>query len=150
MSQDKTSPPPGQAAQPEPARPAGDPPVASQKKRLLVVDDEHLVARSVMRMLQSEHQVELAGSVGEARRRLAAAPAFDAVLCDLMMPDGTGMDLFDWLGEAQPALASRMVFMTGGAFTKGASDFLARVPNPRLDKPFTPQALRDAVRAALK
>lgn len=123
---------------------------AVEKKRLLVVDDEPLVARSVVRMLSSEHLVEVASSVGQARERLGAAPAFDAVLCDLMMPDGTGMDLFAWLDQSQPALAGRVVFMTGGAFTSAAADFLSRVPNKRLEKPFTPKALREAVRAALE
>ena len=132
-------------------QPAASPSVAPvQKKRLLVIDDEPLVARSVVRMLSPEHQVEVAGSVGQARELLGGTPAFDAVLCDLMMPDGTGMDLFEWIGAAQPALAGRVVFMTGGAFTNAAADFLARVPNRRLEKPFTPKALREAVRSALE
>ena len=38
-----------------------------------------------------------------------------------------------------------MVFLTGGAFTPAARAFLERVPNPRMDKPFDPGALRELV-----
>jgi CheY-like chemotaxis protein len=57
----------------------------------------------------------------------------------------TGMALHDKLKAEAPALASRMIFLTGGAFTRDASDFLDRVPNARLEKPFSPAQLRMAV-----
>jgi signal transduction histidine kinase/CheY-like chemotaxis protein len=146
------APPPAPAPAPQvgsgPLQPS--PPAASGRARLLVVDDEPLVARSLVRMLGGEHDVEVAASVAEARARLGQAPAVDAVLSDLMMPDGTGMDLFEWLGSAHPALARRVIFMTGGAFTDAATAFLARVPNRRLEKPFVPAEVRSAVREALQ
>jgi CheY-like chemotaxis protein len=135
-------------APPKPLPPS--PPGKSGRARILVVDDEPLVARSLVRMLSADHDVEVAGSVSEARIRLVQAPAVDAILSDLMMPDGTGMDLFDWLGPLQPALAPRVIFMTGGAFTDAAASFLARVPNRRLEKPFVPVDVRAAVQEALR
>jgi FixJ family two-component response regulator len=39
----------------------------------------------------------------------------------------------------------RTVFMTGGAFTPQAREFLAKTDRPRLEKPFTEQQLRDAI-----
>ena len=71
---------------------------------------------------------------------------FDVILCDLMMPQMTGMDLHRALSEQIPEQAGRMVLLTGGAFTPGAVSFLDRVPNRRLDKPFDPARLRAAVR----
>ena len=115
-----------------------------------MVDDEALVARSLVRMLSGEHEVEVASSVAQARVRLGQAPAIDVILSDLMMPDGTGMDLFEWLGHTQPALGRRVIFMTGGAFTDAATSFLERVPNRRLEKPFVPAEVRAAVREALQ
>ena len=126
------------------------PPATSGRGRLLVVDDEALVARSLVRMLSGEHEVEVASSVAQARVRLGQAPAIDVILSDLMMPDGTGMDLFEWLGHTQPALGRRVIFMTGGAFTDAATSFLERVPNRRLEKPFVPAEVRAAVREALQ
>jgi hypothetical protein len=51
------------------------------------------------------------------------------------------MDLGDALARELPEQAERMVFMTGGAFTAAAAEFLERVPNPRLDKPLDLQRL---------
>ncbi len=52
------------------------------------------------------------------------------------MPEMTGMDVYEALKESDPDLTSRIIFMTGGTFTRRARDFLASIPNPALDKPF--------------
>jgi len=113
------------------------------------VDDEPLVGRAVARVLAAEHEVVTRTSAREALAELLGGAGFDVVLCDLMMPEMTGMEVHARLARDAPALAARLVFLTGGAFTPAARDFLDRVPNPRLEKPFDPQALRDAVASAL-
>lgn len=80
--------------------------------------------------------------------RLAREP-FDAILCDVMMPELTGAEFHAELVVRHPALARRVVFMTGGAFTEEARRFLDRVPNPRLDKPFDARGLRAALGTVL-
>jgi hypothetical protein len=52
------------------------------------------------------------------------------------MPEVTGMEIHDELSRRVPDQANRMVFLTGGAFTAGAREFLDTVPNPRIEKPF--------------
>ena len=74
-----------------------------------------------------------------------ADPVFDVVLCDLMMPELSGMDFYARLQQAWPSMAERVIFLTGGAVSTRAAQFLDRVPNPRLDKPFDPTVLRRAV-----
>ena len=115
---------------------------------VLVVDDEPLVARSIGRALQREGPVVLVGSAEEARGLLEARERFGAVVCDLMMPGMTGMDLFEWVEARDPALAARFVFVTGGAFTQRARSFLERTGAPCVDKPFDAGKLREAVRQA--
>jgi PAS domain S-box-containing protein len=122
----------------------GAAPLAPGAARVLVVDDEPLVGRAVARILSPPHQVTVAVSGQEALDRLAQEP-YDVVLCDLMMPGLTGMDVHQRLIEQAPALADRMIFLTGGAFTDSARSFLARVPNERLEKPFEPATLRQVV-----
>jgi len=61
----------------------------------------------------------------------------------------TGVDLYEELKRRDPAQADRMIFLTGGAFTPRAREFLSRVSNPKLEKPFDPQGLRNLVREAL-
>ena len=124
-----------------------DPAPALARCNVLVVDDEVILGRSVKRMLAREHEVTVTTSAQEALDLFKAGQAFDIILCDLMMPVMTGMDLYDELCRTQPALASRMVFVTGGAFTERARQFLEDSPNPRLEKPFDNQELRALVRS---
>ncbi|MGO8969657.1 MAG: hypothetical protein ACLQDQ_08800 [Myxococcaceae bacterium] len=56
------------------------------------------------------------------------------------------MELHHALCRNQPELAERMVFITGGAFTEAAVNFLERVAIRRMDKPFDPRALQALVR----
>ncbi len=72
------------------------------------------------------------------------------VLCDLMMPEMTGMEFFEHLGSLRPEYRSRVIFMTGGAFTESAQRFLAEVPNLRISKPFEVAALRELIAQVLE
>lgn len=110
--------------------------------RILIVDDEPMIGTTLRVLLSDDHDVVLAESGRDARERLEQ-DTFDLVLCDLMMPGVSGMDLHRWLADRSPPLARRMVFMTGGVFTDEAREFLDGVPNPRIEKPFdTKQLLR--------
>ena len=116
-----------------------------RRKRLLVVDDEPALGIMIQRMLSEELDVDVVTDGRGALAQLDADADYDAILCDIMMPEMTGMDLHAAVAERRPALAARFVFMTGGAFTPRAAEFLATVPNPRLDKPFDLDALRAVV-----
>ncbi len=115
--------------------------------RVLVVDDEAAIRKILTRALSPPHAVVLAASGREAKTILEQDPAFDVILSDLMMPEMTGMELHAWLVTQNPALARRCVFISGGAFTPSATDYLASVPNLRIDKPFDRTALRAVVEA---
>lgn len=77
--------------------------------------------------------------------RVEAGQRFDLILCDLMMPAMSGMDLHRELVRVAPDVAARVVFLTGGAITQRARDFLEGVSNPRLEKPIGIDALRNAI-----
>jgi len=104
--------------------------------RVLVVDDEVAVGSTLRLVLQREHDVQLATSGEEALQMLAAGTEYHAIVCDLMMPGMTGVDLYEAIRTAHPGLEERMVFMTGGALLAKTEDFLSRVKNPLLEKPF--------------
>jgi CheY-like chemotaxis protein len=72
----------------------------------------------------------------DALERITAGEHFDVILCDLMMPNMSGVQLFEEIRRVAPAIAPRVVFLTGGAFTASARELLERVSNPRLEKPF--------------
>jgi PAS domain S-box-containing protein len=114
------------------------------RRRVLVVDDEPVVGKSLRRLLP-EHDVAVATSAAEALAAIEGDPDLDVVLCDLMMPDVSGIELFHQLEARFPALARRVVFITGGAFTPEASAFLRAAGNPVLEKPFDLRRLRALV-----
>ncbi|MDQ2644412.1 MAG: PAS domain S-box protein [Myxococcota bacterium] len=104
--------------------------------RVLVVDDEVAVGSTLRLVLQREHDVQLATSGEEALRLIATGTQFHAIVCDLMMPGMTGADLYEAIRAAHPGLEQRMVFMTGGALLAKTEEFMSRVKNPLLEKPF--------------
>ena len=119
------------------------PPRSVSRARVLVVDDEPTVGRALKRAL-NEHDVSVAKS-GRAALGVCFEQKFDLVLCDLMMPEMTGMEFFEALQTRDPDLCDRIVFMTGGAFTKEAKDFLDSAGRPSIGKPFDLHRLRSVV-----
>ena len=122
------------------ARAKSEPPAETSPLRVLVIDDEPLIGEAVAALLSHAHHPTFALG-GEEGLERALEGEFDVVLCDLTMPYVSGMDLFARLREVRPALAARTVFMTGGATIPRVAEFLARVENPRIDKPFRVAAL---------
>jgi CheY-like chemotaxis protein len=123
---------------------------AGRGGRLLLVDDEPMILGALRRALAPDYQVT---SVSDGRRALAllaAGERYDAILCDLMMPEITGMDLFAEVRRLMPDQCERMIFVTGGAFTPRAREFLDRVPNARVEKPIDFQTLRILIRNLLR
>jgi CheY-like chemotaxis protein len=103
--------------------------------RLLVIDDDALVARTLARLLK-RHEVHVVTSGREALARLAEdGDNFDLVLCDLMMPDTTGMDVYEQVAQSLPSLAERFVFISGGGITERSRAFLAEHSDRVLPKP---------------
>jgi CheY-like chemotaxis protein len=117
--------------------------------RFLIVDDEAHIGEAMERMLSDEHDTVFVESGARAMKLLEQDQTFDGVICDLMMPDVTGMDLHNWLADRNRELANRMIFITGGAFTPRAKAFLNQVENPRLEKPFDPRNLKAWLRSLL-
>jgi CheY-like chemotaxis protein len=96
------------------------------------------------RVLDEDHDVVVATS-GEAALELLEQAPFDVVFCDLLMPTMSGMELYAEVRRRHPGQEKRIAFMTGGAFTPRAAQFLSQVPNPRIEKPFDLPAVRAIV-----
>src|SRR5690606_7476994 len=106
-----------------PPEPDADEIPPAKRPRVLLVDDEPMVRKVLGQVLSRRYDVVLAEGLTSATEELRARE-FDVVLCDMMMLDGTGVDVHAWVLEHQPALAPRMIFMTGGSFTPRARAFL--------------------------
>ena len=128
-----------------PVAPRPDPPPAitpSRRGRILVIDDDRaIVVAPQASPRRRACNIVAMDSAPAALARLTEGEPFDAILCDLMMPVMTGMELHEQLALTHPDAAAKIIFMTGGAFTPNAATFLAQVPNPIIEKPFDlPQA----------
>jgi CheY-like chemotaxis protein len=108
----------------------------TRRGRILIVDDEAKLALTLGMLLEEAHQVERCLQARVALERIRNGPPYDAILCDMMMPEMTGEQLYEAVLATDPEQARRIIFMTGGAFTEGARQFLERVRNPQLTKPF--------------
>jgi len=118
--------------------------------RVLVVDDEPLIGRSVSRMLAREHEVVATTDPRQALARLVGGEHFDLVLCDVMMPEMNGVEFLKELERQKPGAGEAIVFITGGPFTTGAQDFLEHSGRAQLQKPFELETLRDLLRQRLQ
>ena len=129
-------------------RPATLPPpsrTSGQRARVLVVDDEIAIGKAIRRILVTDHDVTLESDARAALERLTRE-TFDVVFCDLMMPNMSGMDFFDALASRSPDQAARIVFLTGGAFSRRSEEFLRESQNVCLPKPFSREAVSAVVR----
>jgi PAS domain S-box-containing protein len=132
--------PPAGRPRPTTPTPSAEPP--ARRGRIMVIDDEAAIARSIERILRAQHDVAVESDPRVALARLLAGERFDLIFCDLMMPDLSGMDLYDALAAARPEAAARVVFLSGGAFSPRARAFLDAATNPCLAKPFSVSTLR--------
>ena len=122
---------------------------AVRRGRILLVDDDDYIAATLGRLLERNFDLAMTTRSAQARDWLLRGDRFDVILCDLLMPELTGMELHDQLLLAAPDQANRMIFLTGGAFTTQVRAFLDRVSNPRLEKPFELKSLLVLINARL-
>ncbi|MEO7109473.1 MAG: response regulator, partial [Polyangiaceae bacterium] len=115
------------------------------RKRVLVIDDEPLICRAVQKSLLAEHDVMTHVSSRRALEEIRAGERFDVIFCDLMMPEMSGIDLYEALRLIAPELQSRIVFMTGGVLNERTRGFLVGTPNALLEKPLSSKNLRRCV-----
>ena len=115
------------------------------RARILLIDDEPMIGAAIRRILAKEHDVVVLTSAREAADRIAAGERFDVILCDLMMPEMTGMDLHEALVASAPDQAERMRFVTGGTFTDRARRFVDERPDLVIQKPFRASQLRKLI-----
>ena len=120
------------------------------RPRLLIVDDEEMIAGLLKRGLASQAYDVTVVHSGPAALTALGQERIDLVLCDLMMPEMNGEDVYREATRRWPELALRFVFVTGGAFTPQGRQFLASIDAPVLEKPFRLHQVREVVSSRLR
>jgi CheY-like chemotaxis protein len=118
-------------------------------RRILVVDDQPMLAKAIRRML-SGHDVTVAADAHEALAMIVSGERFDVIISDLMMPGMSGMELHAAIAALDSDQVAKMVFMTGGAFTPAAQQFFNEVGSPTLEKPFDRAGLLAVIEPLLR
>jgi signal transduction histidine kinase/ActR/RegA family two-component response regulator len=120
---------------------------AVQRRRLLAIDDEALLLKAYRRMLSTHHDIETTLGAKEALRLFGQDRTFDVVLCDLQMPEMSGSELYDAVKKRWPNLAQRFIFITGGACSQEARQFLESPGLISIHKPFQAAELLELIEA---
>lgn len=118
---------------------------------VLVIDDEPDMPRLLGRLLGKDRRIHFeSATTGAAGLQKLRAREYDLVFCDIMMPEVSGIDVYETLAVEQPAMAKRLVMMTGGVFTERATQFVERYQLEPLEKPFDVALLEGLVADALR
>lgn len=115
--------------------------------KVLVIDDEPGMPALVQRLLGDGAQVEGVANGHQALEAIGLED-YDLILCDIMMPDVSGIEVWSTLVKERPDLLSRVVMVTGGVFSERAEAFVKDLPHEPLSKPFDAAVLRGLVEKA--
>jgi signal transduction histidine kinase len=124
-------------------------PRTTRRAKILAIDDEPMIAKVITRAIGRDHDVTTTNRGRDALDLVRGGARFDLILCDLMMPEMTGAEVFDEMRRIAPEQAAAIVFLTGGAFTPSAQQFLDGVANRRLEKPFEASAILEIINERL-
>jgi PAS domain S-box-containing protein len=116
-----------------------------RRRRVLVLDDEPLVASAMERALLAEWDVQSLTRATSLAERLARGERYDVVLCDLSLAEEDGVAVHRMLKRLDPALARRCGFLTGGSVPAAARAYCEAEEIERLEKPFEVLMLRALV-----
>lgn len=123
---------------------------SKSRSKILLIDDEEGIGVAVKRLLRKQHDVTVTTSGEAGLRALEDDGDFEVVICDLMMPGMTGMELYRTVEVRWPSLSSRFLFISGGTYSPAAKEFVDSASCTVLKKPMPPTELRASVETIVK
>lgn len=118
--------------------------MTSTKKKILIVDDDRSLRDVIVSALEDEHEVYSVESAVEALAKIGNQPlAYDWIVCDVMMPQMTGMEFYERMKARGDSSEQKIILMTGGAFTPAVRSWMEALTNPKLEKPFRIRQLKE-------
>ncbi len=120
-------------------------PATSDAVWVLIVDDEEDLAEMIEDMLRSRGHHATVATGGHAALALLQEQTFDVILSDLNLPDLNGQEFYACLQRDYPEYVEKIAFVTGDTLGASAQQFLAEGSKPHIEKPFTPNDIRELV-----
>jgi DNA-binding NtrC family response regulator len=119
--------------------------MSGDKPLLFVIDDEPMMGATLELTLSDDFEVRVFQSAERALEALEANEPAQVILCDLMMPQLSGMEFHKRLESVRPELVRKVLYMSGGAYTPDAREFLATSGARSIAKPFDFDLLLDTL-----
>ena len=117
--------------------------------RILVVEDERVIADVIRRVLAGEACEVDISTDGNKAQHMVLGNRYELCILDVKMPKISGKDFYHWLEEKQPELAKRVIFITGDIASGDTTSFLKRSGRPFLFKPFSPEKLEELAKQVM-
>jgi signal transduction histidine kinase/ActR/RegA family two-component response regulator len=130
----------------EPLRRDQQTPPQSDRLRVLLVDDDELILRSMQRALSSQFECLGMARAQQALEALRRDQEFDVIISDVVMPEMNGLEFFSRLTQQFPELALRTVFISGGITSDNLRASVTDTGRPCLAKPVDAQELIRTIR----
>jgi DNA-binding response OmpR family regulator len=125
---------------------SGDGAAAAARTRILVIEDEPSVAAFLRTALERRGYEVVASDSAAGGLQMLASHDFGGVISDFRTPgEINGADVQDWLRRHRPALAAKMIFVTGDTASRETVSLLAQAGTPCVEKPFRLHQLMAAV-----
>jgi len=121
-----------------------------RQKQIWILDDDAILVEVLQDMLNDSYDIRALTDSEKVIPLLEQGLRFDALLCDLMMPKMSGIEIYQRIQALYPGLERRIVFATGGLVTQHQRDFFASIANPKLEKPYHLSALNSALESVLE
>jgi DNA-binding response OmpR family regulator len=119
-------------------------------KRILVVEDEPAICEICLKVLNSEgFKVDVVGNGKLAEGKLKERK-YDLIYIDIRTPIMNGKELYQYIVDNMPKMASGVIFTTGDMMARDTQVFIEQTGRPFIPKPFTPGELRNIVRETLR
>jgi CheY-like chemotaxis protein len=115
--------------------------------QILIVDDDEGICRKLSEILEEEGHEVRAVTSGREALRIIEKKEFDIILCDLMMPGVTGMDI---LAEAKKLGRGRVIIITAFGTVENAVEAMKRGASDYVTKPFKTNEIQVTVRRVLE
>jgi CheY-like chemotaxis protein len=112
------------------------------RPRVLLVEDEPGLRRALVRVLRANTDVITAQRGDEAIQKLSRGLEVEVVICDLLLPGATGMEVYAFIERHRPELLKRVLFVTGGATSPKTRDFARKHRDTLLLKPLDARRLQ--------
>jgi PAS domain S-box-containing protein len=117
--------------------------------KILVVDDEKAILTFLSRLLTEwGHSVETINNADTALEKLRAE-RYSLVLLDIKLPGMSGIELYHHIEEIAPALARRVMFITGDIMEGATRSFLEKTGAPYITKPLDIEVLKKTINSVL-